>query len=222
MSDPTTAFLVPPLLDYGATFLWALTGGLLAARQGYDVVGIAGVALVAATGGGLLRDSVLLQGGPPLLVRNPVYLGLVAAAAALVVLLGRRVQRLRFFTETIALFDAIGLGAYAVVGAQLAQQRALPLPGVVLVSVVTAVGGGVLRDVVMRRDPEVFKPGTFVALAALAGCCLFLLLTRSLRLGEVPAAWLTIAAVLGLRLLSVTYGWKTRAVLEGEEKPPSS
>lgn len=217
MSD---AFQVPPLVDYGATLLWALSGGLVAARQGYDVVGIFGVALVAATGGGLLRDGLFLQDGPPLLVRNPIYLSLVAAAAVIVVLLGRRVQRLRYFTETISLFDAIGLGAYAVVGAQLAQQRDLPLLGVVLVSVVTAVGGGVLRDVVMRREPEVFKPGTLVAIAALVGCCLFLLFTRSLRMGEVPAAWLTIVAVLGLRLLSVTYGWKTRAVLEGDERPP--
>lgn len=213
-------FQVPPLVDYVATFLWGLTGALLAARRGYDVVGVLVVALVSAGGGGLLRDGLFLQSGPPALVRTPVYLALVLAAVATTVVAGRRVQRLSAFHEVVGVADAVGLGAYAVVGAQLAQAHGLHPLGVVLVGVTNAVGGGVLRDLVMRQEPEIFKPGQLVALAALGGCLLFLLLTRVLALAEAPAAWVTIAAVAGLRGASVYWNWSTRPVLEGDPAPP--
>lgn len=194
-----------------------MSGALAAARRGYDIVGIAVVALVTACGGGLLRDGLFLQDGPPVLVRTPAYIGLVLGAVVLVALLARRMQG-RVFLDLVALADAVGLGAYAVVGAQLAQQRGLTPLGVVLVAVVTAVGGGILRDLVMRQEPEIFRPGTLVALAALTGAGVFLAGTRWLLLDERLAAWLTIAVVATLRAASVYWGLKTRAVLE-DEKP---
>ena len=215
-------FALPQLVDYSATFIWALSGGLIAARRGYDVVGIAGVALVSATGGGLLRDGLFLQDGPPRLVRTANYMGLVLTAVAVVLLVGRRVARVRAIDEALALVDAVGLGAYAVVGVQLALLRQLHPLGVVLVGVVTAVGGSVLRDMVMRRDPDIFKPGTLLALASMVGCLVFLGCTRWLALDEVLSTWVTIGVVVGLRSASVYYGWRTRAIveLEAEAYPP--
>jgi uncharacterized membrane protein YeiH len=70
--------------DLAASSIWATSGALLAARRGFDVTGIFAVALVSATGGGLLRDGLFLQGGPPALVRTPAYV-IVAGAAALAV-----------------------------------------------------------------------------------------------------------------------------------------
>ena len=73
------AFLLPPFFDYSATFLWAISGAVLGARRGYAIIGIITIALVSSTGGGLLRDGLFIQDGPPVLVRTQVYLWLIAA-----------------------------------------------------------------------------------------------------------------------------------------------
>src|SRR6188768_4215887 len=87
-------FTLPPFFDYAATFRYAISGALIAARRRYDLAGILALALVSSTGGGLLRDGFFLQSGPPLLLRSPVYLALIAVATALVALVGPRVTRL--------------------------------------------------------------------------------------------------------------------------------
>ena len=73
---PTKPFLLPLFFDYSATFLWAISGALLAARRGYAIMGVITLALVSSTGGGLLRDGFFIQDGPPALVRTPNYLWL--------------------------------------------------------------------------------------------------------------------------------------------------
>lgn len=134
-------FLLPPFFDYAATFLWGVSGALVGARRGYDVVGISILALVSATGGGLLRDGLFLHDGPPVLVRTPVYLALVVAATIVVVLFGKRVPRIKGFERLVSLVDGLGLGAYAVVGMNRATTLGFSLPGVILVGMVNAVGG---------------------------------------------------------------------------------
>jgi uncharacterized membrane protein YeiH len=206
-------FEVPLALDYAATFTWAVSGALVAARRGYDLAGILLLALVASTGGGLIRDGLFIQAGPPLLVRSPVYLALVAVAALIVLLVGSRVQRARHLGAAVALVDAFGLGAYAVVGMQLAANAGINAFGVVLVGVLNAVGGGLLRDVLMRREPDLFRPGAPLATAALLGCVLFLALTRLLGVEAALAGWVTIAVVFAVRALAVRYGVRTMPAL---------
>jgi uncharacterized membrane protein YeiH len=205
-------FLLPPFFDYGATFLWAVTGALMGARRGYDFIGIFILAMVSATGGGLLRDGLFLQDGPPVLVRSPVYLAIVLAGTVIVLLFGKRVERLKGFEGLVSLVDALGLGAYAVVGTNRAMTLGLSLPGSVLVGMVNAVGGAILRSVLVAREPHLFKPGTLEAAAALIGCGIFLLLLETGWLNETTAAWVTIAAVFVIRLLSVRYRVQTRAL----------
>lgn len=221
---PADAFQVPVYLDYPATFLWAASGALLAARRGYDVAGILVIAGVSAAGGGLIRDGIFLQGAPPVLVRTPVYLELIAAAALLVLLLGRYVQRLRLFDLLVRLSDAAGLGAYAVVGMQLAASKGLSPLSMCLIGVVNAVGGGVLRDVLMRQEPEIFQPGTLTALAALAGCVTYLALANGLSVHPAAAGWAAIGVTFAVRSASVRFGLKTRPVpgLYAPPDPPSA
>jgi uncharacterized membrane protein YeiH len=78
--------------DLVASFIWAASGALLAARRGFDVTGIFAVALVSSTGGGLLRDGLFLQAGPPALVRTPAYVVIAGGAALVVWLFGKRVE----------------------------------------------------------------------------------------------------------------------------------
>jgi uncharacterized membrane protein YeiH len=207
---PPNDFLLPPFFDYAATFFWAISGALVGARRGYDLIGIFILAMVSSTGGGLLRDGLFLQDGPPVLVQNPVYLELVTVATAVVILFGRRVQRLPGFQRIVAIVDALGLGAYAVVGMNRATTQGLNLLGVILVGMVNAVGGSVLRSVLAGREPHLFRPGKFEAVAALIGCGVYMLLRRGLEVPPTSAAWITIVAVFAIRVASVTYGVETK------------
>lgn len=199
----TRDFLLPPYFDYFATFLWATSGDLLGARKGYALLCIATVAMVSSTGGGLLRDSLLIQDGPPMLLRSSTYLFIIAAAVVLVVGVGHRIQRFSYFQQIVSVVDAIGLGAYAVVGMNRALLAGLSMPGVIVVGMVNAVGGGILRDVLMRKEPGMFQPGTLEELLALIGCILSVDLVRGLAVSQFYAAWLTIAVVFTIPMLAL-------------------
>jgi uncharacterized membrane protein YeiH len=221
MSVDPHVFLLPAFFDYGATLLWAITGALMGARRGYDFIGIFILAMVSSTGGGLLRDGLFLQDGPPVLVRSPVYLDLVMGATIIVLLFGKSVENLKGFETLVSLIDALGLGAYAVVGTNRAMTLGLSLPGSVLVGMVNAVGGAILRSVLVAREPHLFKPGTLEGAAALIGCGIFLLLVTTGWSNETMAAWITIGAVFVIRVLSVRYRVQTRALRDFAEKTPA-
>lgn len=204
-------FRLPLWFDYSATFIWALSGALIAARRRYDIAGIAALALVSATGGGLLRDGIFLQTGPPLFLRTWVYIALVLAAALAVDLAGSRIQRIPYFERTIALVDALGLGGFAITGVQLSLDAGLTPPAAVFVGVVNAVGGGVLRDLLVRREVTIFIPGPPAALAALAGCVVYLVLVRGVGLGGAAAGAVSVVAVFLIRVAAIRYGWQTKA-----------
>ena len=208
--DLTGPFLIPPWFDFGATFIWALSGALIAARRRYDIMGIVSLALVSAAGGGLLRDGIFLQERPPLFLQTWVYMALVILAAGLVSLAGNRIQRIPYFERTIEIVDALGLGAFAVVGVQLSLLAGLSAPAAAFIGVVNAVGGGFIRDVLIRREPMIFQPGPPIALAALSSCLIYLLLIRFTGLGEIVAGVLAIGGEFILRTASLRYGWRTR------------
>jgi uncharacterized membrane protein YeiH len=195
--------------DLGASFIWATSGALLAARRGFDVTGIFAVALVSSTGGGLLRDGLFLQAGPPALVRTPAYVIIAGACALAVWAFGNRLEGHRLLSHTVMVADALGLGVFAVVGMHLSIAAGLSLPAVVLVGVVNAVGGGILRSVFLHQIPEVFRPGELTALAAAVGCAIYLVMARGFRIDDPVAAACTVGAVAIVRILSVRYRFKT-------------
>jgi uncharacterized membrane protein YeiH len=207
------AFELPNIIDYTATLLWAISGALVGARRGYDLAGITAVALVSSTGGGLLRDGLFLQHGSPALVQSPTYLMLILIASVGVGQFGYRAVRYRSFESIISLLDGIGIGAYAIVGLQLARTAGLDLSAAILVGVVNAVGGGVLRDLLVHREPDIFRPGIPTALAALFGCIVFLILNRLLDLPEGISAWIAIAAVFLMRYLALRHNFRTRSII---------
>ncbi len=198
------AFLLPAYFDYSATFLWAISGALLGARRGYAILGIATVALVSSVGGGLLRDGIFLQ-TIPVLLTTPVYLYIIVIAVVLVLFFGARVQHWPHLGHVVSLIDAAGLGAYAVVGMNRALAADLPLIGVAVVGMVNAVGGGILRDVLNREEPAMFKPGTLDESLALLGCGVFLVLIKLTSAGQFISAWVTIAVIFAIRLLAVRF-----------------
>lgn len=171
-------FTLPIYIDLSATCLYAMTGALLAIRRHYDVIGLFVLALVSGVGGGLIRDGIFIQHGPPIAMSDGRYLAVVILGCIAAALFRNHIARL----QTAFLFaDALGLGCYAVVGVEHALNAQLPILTAIMIGVVTACGGGLLRDVLVRDEPLLFKPGQFYVLAALIGASLFTLLNGTSR-----------------------------------------
>ena len=209
--NESTTFHVPALLDSGATFLWAMTGALVAVRRGCDIVGLAVVATVSALGGGLLRDGLFLQ-QIPVAVTSYLYLPLVACAVLVVAILRVRLEP---FTRhrSVDLIDALGIGAFAVVGMDKAMAASFTPWGVILTGLVNALGGAILRDIFLNEVPAILRPSQFYALPVFAGCLLYLTAIHFTILNPTAAAWITVACVFLLRLLTIQFGWKTSPML---------
>lgn len=206
--------------DFGATLLWAASGAVLAARRGYDLTGIFAIALVSACGGGLLRDALFLQAGPPILVRTPIYVLLTLLASLATWRFGERLHG-RLPTPVLRLTelaDALGLGAFAVVGMRLALAASINVAGAMLVGVVNAVGGGVLRSVLLHRTPRVFQPGELTALAAFGGTLLYAALSVGLKVDENMAGLAAIALAAATNWTSRRYRLQTRAAWSAEAR----
>ena len=207
---PGIPFLLPIEFDLGATFLMALTGVWVASRRGYDLVGAFMLAFVTGVGGGLLRDAVFIK-QIPLVMQDPRYLWAVAAAVVVGTLTYRLAER---FEKSIAYVDALAIGVYGVVGANKAMIAGIaPIPAL-LVGMCNAVGGGLLRDVLVREEPLVFKPGQLYSLAALGGCVLFVVLSYAYGVDTNYSAWISIAATVALRLLAIRFNWATKSLRE--------
>ncbi len=202
-------FQLPIVIDLGATALLAVTGALAAMRRGYDLVGLCALAFVSGVGGSLLRDGLFINFGPPVILTDHRYLLAVGAAVLFALLLRTRIERL---THWITQIDAWALGAYAVVGAQKSLAAGLSAPAAVLVGAVNAAGGGILRDILSREEPLVFKPGQFYMLAALIGAATFVALERWLEIPTLQAASITILSTYILRNLAIRFDWRTHAV----------
>jgi uncharacterized membrane protein YeiH len=136
----------------------------------WDVVGLFVLALVSGVGGGLIRDGIFIQRGPPLAMSDGRYLFVVILGCIGAALFRNHMNRF----QTVFLFaDALGVGCYAVVGVEHALNAQLPILASIMIGVVTACGGGLLRDVLVRDEPLLFKPGQLYVLAALIGASLY-------------------------------------------------
>jgi uncharacterized membrane protein YeiH len=133
---------------------FAISGALMAIRRDFDVVGIAILAVATALGGGILRD-LALSDTPPLAFTRWEYLVVPLAAAAVALVAHPELERLR---RALLVFDAAGLGLFCVAGTVKALEHGLAPVAAATLGVTTAVGGGVLRDVIARETPALVRP----------------------------------------------------------------
>lgn len=193
---------MPSLLtsfDLIGTFVFALSGALLAARRQFDVVGVVMLSLAAGLGGGTIRD-VLLDDLPPAAIENESYLLTVLAAAAAGFFVPDHIERVN---NSVRLLDALGLGFFAVVGTQKAIDAGQGPISALLIGVVAAAGGGVIRDLLASTTPLLLHQEIY-ALAALLGASAFLLSTE-IGIPYGPAASLGVAATFILRAAAIRY-----------------
>jgi uncharacterized membrane protein YeiH len=158
----TTALLV---LDLAGTFAFALNGALTALRATrLDIVGVVALGMITALGGGTIRD-VFLDSLPPATFLDWRYLAVAASGGLIAFFSGRHLERIN---GTINVLDAAGLSLFAVTGALKAVGLAFGPAQAVIVGTITAVGGGTIRDVLIRRVPSVLSSGLY-AVPALVG-----------------------------------------------------
>lgn len=193
------------VLELTGLFVFAVSGGMLGVRKGFEVVGITSLALVTALGGGVVRDLVLGD-SPPRAFRDLWYL-LVPLTAAIIVFVAHGVIDRRL-SRSVLVFDAVGLGLFCVTGAIKASAFGTTAIGAVLLAVVTATGGGILRDVLANDQPQLFQPESrLYAIPAAAGASIVVAATRN----GVPTTVLApavAAAVCAVRLAALQWGWR--------------
>ena len=174
------------ILDLAGVFANALLGGVIARREKLDPIGFATLAVLSGLGGGLIRD-VLLQHGPPLALTDYAYLLTALAGAAISYLASVEGP---VWNRVWPVIDALALGCWASAGATKTLAVGLGWLPAVLLGVVTAVGGGAVRDIVLRRVPGILGGNTLYATAALAGAAVLVLLSE--------AGYPTVGSIVGL------------------------
>ena len=189
------------LFDLLGTFFFAISGSLLAAGRGFDIVASLLLGGLTGLGGGITRDLIL--GVPPAAFAQPIHFAAPVAAALLVFLSVHGVQR---FSRVLLTFDAGGLALFCTTGAVIALEAGMNPIGAIVLGLVTGCGGGLLRDVVGNRDPQLFNPNDLYAVPAFLGAAL------------IVGAWLldwyntlTLTAiavfVFAFRVLSLRFHW---------------
>lgn len=181
------------ILEYIGIISFAASGAYVAMGKRMDIFGVLVVATVTALGGGILRD-VIMDVGVPIFFRSYVSILLVLMTAAAVMLLGDRLRTLLL----IPLFDTLGLAVFAIDTGVKAIQSGYSLTEFAFVSVITAVGGGVLRDLLCQRVPVILRREIY-ALAALLGTVVLWFLHPYI--GLMPAAYLSMGLIVAVRLV---------------------
>ncbi|MEV3870617.1 trimeric intracellular cation channel family protein [Streptomyces sp. NPDC049906] len=191
-------------LDLAGIFVFAISGALLAVRKNFDVFGIVVLAEVTALGGGLFRDLVI-GAVPPAAFTDLGYFLTPLVAAALVFFLHPEVERIQ---TGVNVFDAAGLGLFCVTGTTKAYEYGLGLTASAVLGLATAVGGGVLRDVVANEVPSLVRwDRDLYAVPAIVGAAIVAFCLKYEALTGLTSA-LAVVTAFALRLLAMRYHWR--------------
>jgi uncharacterized membrane protein YeiH len=189
------------ILDLLGTAVFAISGAAVGVKHRLDVFGVCVLAFVAGNAGGMLRD-VLIGAVPPAAFRGWQYVAISLLAGVITFFWHPRLERLR---TPILLFDAAGLGLFAVSGTQKALAFGLNPFVAALLGMLTGIGGGMLRDVLVRSIPTVLREDLY-ALAALAGAGV-VVAGHLLHLPPTPTTIAGAALCFGIRVLAIRRGW---------------
>jgi uncharacterized membrane protein YeiH len=195
-------FTLVALLDFSGTFAFAISGGLVAVRHRLDLFGVFVLSFAAATAGGIARD-VMLGATPPASLVDWRYAGVSILAGLLTFYRHEQVERMR---SPVQLFDAIGLGLFAVLGADKALAAGVGPVGAVMLGILSGIGGGIARDVLVAQVPSVLRRELY-AVAAFAGA-LVVVAGDAVALPPGPVAVAGAVVCFLLRLMAIRRGWR--------------
>ncbi|MFJ6559683.1 trimeric intracellular cation channel family protein [Streptomyces sp. NPDC091412] len=191
-------------LDVVGIFVFAISGALLAVRKNFDVFGIAVLAEVTALGGGLFRD-IVIGAVPPAAFTDLGYFLTPLLAALVVFFLHPHMERIQ---TAVYVFDAAGLGLFCVAGTTKAYAYGLNLTASATLGMATAVGGGVLRDVLANEVPSLLRwDRDLYAVPAIVGATMVVLCIHYDALNPFTSGLAVVTAFV-LRLLAMRYHWR--------------
>ncbi|GHF23020.1 UPF0126 membrane protein [Streptomyces griseoluteus] len=191
-------------LDVIGIFVFAISGALLAVRKNFDVFGMAVLAEVTALGGGLLRD-LIIGAVPPAAFTDLGFFVTPLLATVVVFFLHPHVERIQ---AAVLVFDAAGLGLFCVTGTTKAYSHGLGLTASATLGLATAVGGGVLRDVLANEVPSLLRwDRDLYAVPAIVGATMVVLCIRFDALTSLTSG-LAAATAFVLRLLAMKFHWR--------------
>jgi uncharacterized membrane protein YeiH len=203
------------VLDLMGTFVFALSGASAGVRRRLDLFGVLVLSFVAGNFGGITRD-LMIGAVPPAAISDWRYVGVSLLAGAMTFYWFSSIDRLR---NPVLVFDGAGLALFAVSGAQKALAFGLDPVMAALLGMLTGIGGGMVRDVLIAKIPIVLRADLY-AVAALAGAGV--VVTGSLL--HVPSTAATMAGAalcFGLRLMAIQRGWQLPVALPGTQAEAS-
>lgn len=198
------------ILNIIGTIAFAISGATIAIEEEYDILGICFLGLITAFGGGAVRN--LLIGIPIKTIWTQNHLFEIAFLIIIIVFL-LPTTVMKYWNKVGTLFDAIGLAAFAIQGANYAVQNGAPIGAVILASTLTGAGGGLIRDILAGRKPMIFQSEVYAAWGILTG----LIIGIDCVNGLFETMILLIIIVL-LRVLSVIFKWKLPKHFKGKTK----
>lgn len=198
------AVSLPVPWDLLAVFAGALSGGLAAVRRKFAIVGVITLSVVMGMGGGIIRD-VLLQKFGIAAFQDNRYLFVALLAAGVAFFFSGMASKL---SKPMLYLDAVSLGLFVVAGADRALRADVTILPAIMLGVITATGGSILRDLLSDEVPEVLQPGAMYSTAALIASTVFVLAVAWLGIVKEYAALFAIALAVSLRLLALLRGWQ--------------
>lgn len=199
------------VMDLIGTVAFAVSGVLVGVKNRLDLFGLLVLAIITASGGGLIRD-VIISKDLPIFFTQPRYLITIILSTVATCVAFKFIKRMMFL---IKVFDAIGLGAFTIITAYKAMQLDIPLIGIIFVAVLTGVGGGILRDIMVNDVPLVFKSEIY-AMASIAGALIFYFLYQ---LVEVNLnIYLCIVIIFLIRMVSIHFNLNLPVIKTSNEE----
>ena len=197
---PDAATVAIPLwMDLLAAATGSIGGALIARKYKLDFLGCIAMGLITGLGGGLLRD-VILQVGNVYILNQPLAIPVCVAASAAALLFPRVVEHQ---DRLVGALDIFAVGLFAAVGADKALVFGFEPAVCVIMGFLTAVGGGMLRDICINRTPIIFIKSNFYAITALLGCSVYLVCSQMLHVQKFAAVFLCVVVTVGTRYLSL-------------------
>ena len=188
------------VLDYLGTFAFAISGALAAARKQFDLFGGVFLGFVTAIGGGTLRDVML--NAPVAWLHNITYFYIVLVAVILTFLFQNTIEK---YSKTLFLFDTIGISVFTIIGMQKGLTLAIHPILAVMMGILTAVFGGIVRDMMCVNIPLIFRKEIYATACLVGGCCYLLLL--SLGCNDIISVLVASILIFIVRTLSVLKNW---------------
>ncbi|MCX7922829.1 MAG: trimeric intracellular cation channel family protein [Clostridia bacterium] len=199
------------LMDIIGTAAFAVSGVLVGIKNRLDLFGVFVLAILTASGGGLIRD-IIISNDLPVFFTQPKYLVTITAAMIVTSIAYKFLDRIYFI---IKVFDAIGLGVFTILAGYKGILHDMPLIGLVFVAALTGIGGGILRDILVNDVPLVFRSEIY-ALASILGALSFYFLYRLIDVNL--NVYLCIFVIFIIRMVSIHYNLSLPVIKDRNEQ----